>query len=239
MNDSENTSDPASDGESKVDSAEVAANAETGPTGSEPDPSETTSLEPVAGEGDNDQLADTEFKILSESVSESVVAEIHVIEDDAGRGVAEFRKEVAVEAIVVEEVVDADADNKPPVAIDPGVVAAAAIEAKKPPPVWQHRMPSKLAAESIASTGGAVGSVALGVLSIIGGFITPFSLINSALGIVLGAWGLSSPRKRLAGIGMLLCVIGVAIPFAYGLFDVVDNLNQPVEKDIFDEASDF
>ena len=167
MNDTEHPEDRPRDRESKVDST---ANDMSAEAGIESSPSEKTQPEKVGTEAG--ELADSEFKILSESISESVVEEIHVIGDDAGSPVlefqkdaAEFRKEVAVEAIVIGDVDEAGGD-KPPVAIDPGVVAAAAIEAKKPPPVWQQKIPSKLVSESISSTGGAVGSVALGVLSI-------------------------------------------------------------------------
>ncbi len=63
--------------------------------------------------------------------------------------------------------------------------------------------------DSLAANGGAVAAVVLGVWSILGSLFTSLSVINSLLGIMLGAWGLSSRKKVLAVFGIGLCVLGV------------------------------
>jgi hypothetical protein len=61
---------------------------------------------------------------------------------------------------------------------------------------------------NFAAVGGAVGSCVLGVWSILGSLITPFSAINGIIGVVLGLWGLRSPRYKLSILGIVLAVIG-------------------------------
>jgi hypothetical protein len=62
--------------------------------------------------------------------------------------------------------------------------------------------------DNVAAIGGAVAAVVLGAWSIIGSLITTWSIINCILGIPLGIWGLTSPRRRWATVGIALCVIG-------------------------------
>ena len=64
---------------------------------------------------------------------------------------------------------------------------------------------------NLSAIGGAVGAVVLGVWSILCALITPFSAINAFLSLMLGAYGLSSPKRRLAMIGILLGIIGLAM----------------------------
>ncbi|MEQ1906422.1 MAG: hypothetical protein ABL888_19725 [Pirellulaceae bacterium] len=61
---------------------------------------------------------------------------------------------------------------------------------------------------NFAAVGGAVGSCVLGVWSILGSLFTPFSAINGLIGILLGLWGLRSPRYQLSLLGIILAVIG-------------------------------
>lgn len=63
--------------------------------------------------------------------------------------------------------------------------------------------------ENIAAKGGAVGSFVLGVLAVIGSFVTSYSIINAVLGLLLGLWGLSSRSRRLAVIGLALSMLGM------------------------------
>ena len=65
--------------------------------------------------------------------------------------------------------------------------------------------------ENIAANGGAVGALVLGIWSLIGSFITNWSMINGVLGLLLGVWGLTSRRKRLAWTGILLCVVSILL----------------------------
>lgn len=65
--------------------------------------------------------------------------------------------------------------------------------------------------EGIAANGGAVGAFVLGIWTILGSFWTHWSLVNGILGLILGFWGLTSKRRRLALIGIVLCLVGVAL----------------------------
>jgi hypothetical protein len=65
--------------------------------------------------------------------------------------------------------------------------------------------------ERDAAIGGAVGSLVLGLISIPGSLVTAFSMINALIGLGLGFWGMNSPRRRLAQIGRLLCLIAFLI----------------------------
>ena len=47
---------------------------------------------------------------------------------------------------------------------------------------------------NLAAQGGAVASVVLGAMSIIGASVTSYSVINGLLGLMLGLWGMSSTR---------------------------------------------
>lgn len=73
-----------------------------------------------------------------------------------------------------------------------------------PPPIPEDM-------DNVAAVGGAVGALALGIWSIVGSFITPWSIVNSGLGILLGFWGITSRHRQWALFGMVLCVIGFVL----------------------------
>ncbi len=75
--------------------------------------------------------------------------------------------------------------------------------------------------EGIAANGGAVGAVVLGIWAILGSFLTDWSMLNGILGGILGLWGLSSKRPRLAWIGIILCLIGGALSMA-GISEMIE-----------------
>ncbi len=60
-----------------------------------------------------------------------------------------------------------------------------------------------------AAIGGAVTSVFLGSWSIIAGLLTPWSILFALIGGFFGTWGLFSPRRKLAVIGLCLSAVGV------------------------------
>ena len=92
------------------------------------------------------------------------------------------------------------------VAYNPSVLAPPKADTYLPPP-------SPMA--NLAAKGGAVGAIVLGVLSFIGSFITSYAILNSFLGVALGLWGLRSNHRRMAMIGMGLCLLS-------GFFCVLD-----------------
>ena len=65
--------------------------------------------------------------------------------------------------------------------------------------------------KNISAIGGAVGAMVLGVWSIICALITPFAFISAVLALLMGIYGLSSRRKKLAVLGMLLGGLGLAM----------------------------
>jgi len=75
------------------------------------------------------------------------------------------------------------------------------------PPPPQDILPPPSLVENLAAKGGAVGAIVLGVLSFVGSFITSYAILNSLMGILLGLWGLRSNHRRMALIGILLCIV--------------------------------
>ena len=68
-----------------------------------------------------------------------------------------------------------------------------------------------VALENIKAKGGAVGAVVLGLFAVVGSFLTGWSAINAAIGLCMGLWGLTSPKRTLALIGVALCVVGALL----------------------------
>ena len=61
---------------------------------------------------------------------------------------------------------------------------------------------------NLAANGGAVASVVLGAMSIIGASVTSYSVINALLGLMLGLWGMSS-NVRWPWLGLMLSLVGI------------------------------
>ena len=88
--------------------------------------------------------------------------------------------------------------------------------------------------DSIAANGGSIASVVLGVWAIIGSLFTTISVVNSGMGVILGIWGLSSRKKGLAVLGIVLCTVGAVaclLNVAYLFWEVLsaqeEELMQP------------
>jgi len=104
--------------------------------------------------------------------------------------------------------------------LEPGedVVMAALVQAPArkeavPPspatPISQPR-PSHLR-RLTAAQGGAVAALVLGLMSVVASFYTELAGVPAALGLGLGAWGLFSPRRGPAILGLLLCLLALAV----------------------------
>jgi len=63
--------------------------------------------------------------------------------------------------------------------------------------------------ENLAAKGGAVGALVLGIWCFAGSFITNWSMINGLIGLMMGFWGLTSKNKKMAWIGIALCLAGM------------------------------
>jgi hypothetical protein len=62
-----------------------------------------------------------------------------------------------------------------------------------------------------AAQGGAIAALVLGSMTLVASFYTVLAAIPAALGFALGAWGLFSPRRGPAILGLLLCFLALAI----------------------------
>lgn len=145
----------------------------------------------------SDSLSHSEGRnVARESLSEPVVAEL--IEEPTHE-----------EGVVVAEVVDptmAIARQLSETMFSRGqfgdsVDSASPLAFSEAPPIPEDM-------DNVAAVGGAVSAVVLGVWAIIGSLISPWSIVNSFLGFVLGMWGMTSRRRRWAIIGIVLCAVG-------------------------------
>jgi hypothetical protein len=59
--------------------------------------------------------------------------------------------------------------------------------------------------------GGTVASLVLGVFSALLALAWPPAAVIAVLGLVMGIWGLYSPRRNLALVGMLLCCLAIGL----------------------------
>ena len=108
--------------------------------------------------------------------------------------IAELIDEEVVEASLAENVTGENATNQ--VVYNPSVMLPTKTVQLPPSPV-----------ENLAAKGGAVGAIVLGVLSFTGSFITSYAILNSLMGVLLGLWGLRSNHRRMALVGILMCLI--------------------------------
>lgn len=63
--------------------------------------------------------------------------------------------------------------------------------------------------ENVAANGGAVAAVVLGVWALLGSFLTPWSGISAVFGMVLGIWGISSPKRKMSYVGIAICLVAM------------------------------
>jgi hypothetical protein len=86
----------------------------------------------------------------------------------------------------------------------------------------------------LMAMGGTVTSLVLGVFSAILAAFWPPAAIVAVLGLIMGIWGLSSPRRNLALVGMLLCCLAIG----FGTFGMARRIyigilsSRPIEESI-------
>ena len=81
-----------------------------------------------------------------------------------------------------------------------------------------------------AATGAALASLVLGILSVGGALFLIFgsvfnpvgTLVTSLLGMAMGIWGVYSPRRGVAIVGLVLCCAALAIAGFYGVVDLYE-----------------
>jgi hypothetical protein len=59
--------------------------------------------------------------------------------------------------------------------------------------------------------GGTVASLVLGIFAAAVAFVWPLAALIAILGLIMGIWGLQSPKRNLALIGMLLCCLSIGV----------------------------
>jgi hypothetical protein len=64
---------------------------------------------------------------------------------------------------------------------------------------------------SMMAMGGTVASIVLGIFSALLSILWPPAAIIAVLGLAMGIWGLRSPRRNLALVGMLLCCLAIGL----------------------------
>lgn len=65
--------------------------------------------------------------------------------------------------------------------------------------------------QRLSSKGGAVGSVVLSLFGLAGLAISWYSVVNVLLALLFALWGLQSPLRSLAKVGLLLGILGLIV----------------------------
>ena len=90
----------------------------------------------------------------------------------------------------------------------------------------------------LMAMGGTVTSLVLGLFSAVLAALWPPAAIVAVLGLMMGIWGLSSPRRNWALVGMLLCCLAIG----FGTFGMARRIyigiqrNKPIEESISPDA---
>jgi len=90
----------------------------------------------------------------------------------------------------------------------------------------------------LMAMGGTVTSLVLGLFSAVFAALWPPAAVVAVLGLIMGIWGLSSPRRNWALVGMLLCCLAIG----FGTFGMARRIytgiqrNKPFEESISPDA---
>src|SRR5262249_35814920 len=74
--------------------------------------------------------------------------------------------------------------------------------------------------------GGTVTSLVLGISAAVLALFWPPAAIIAVMGLGMGLWGLSSPRRNLALVGMLICCLAIGI----GAFGIARKISITIQK---------
>ena len=86
-------------------------------------------------------------------------------------------------------------------------------------------------ATNVAAVGGMVATIVLGVFALLLSWWRFEAAVVGLLGLVMGVWGLYSPRRGWALLGMLLCCLAIVLGTITGVLqlNVYLNRNAPIE----------
>jgi hypothetical protein len=145
----------------------------------------------------------------------------------------------ALEARVLDDATDQSA-APPLVATAPIAVLVAPAQPLPPHPLATPRPPRPRVVSqptNIAAEGGAYAALLLGLFGLLLSWSLFYGALVALVGLLAGIWGIYSPRRNLALVGMLLCAIGMGL----GTFTGVRQLNlyltrnAPIEAPATDE----
>ena len=120
-------------------------------------------------------------------------------------------------------------------ASDPSIIVATIVGSEGPSEIIEatavfakpREMPASF--QNLAAVGGAVGALLLGIWSIFAATISPYAGITAMVGILMGCWGITSLRKKMAIIGIVLCLIGLGLS-VWEINGVISNYLMQVEE---------
>jgi hypothetical protein len=133
-----------------------------------------------------------------------------------------------VDAVVVEPPAASDTAAGEPIAM-PLEPVATPVYAQKRRATTAELIEARLAGQM--AMGGTVASLVLGVFAAAMAFIWPLAALIAVIGLLMGIWGLQSPKRNLALVGMLLCCLSIGV----GTFSAVHRVylsykqSQPIQ----------
>ena len=154
----------------------------------------------------------------------------------AAAAVAAMPAGQAVEARVLEDAAPIETAATPiaapPVPLPSHALPLHPLATPPPPRPSVSRAPTNIAAE-----GGAYAALALGLFGLVLSWSLFYGALVALVGLLAGIWGIYSPRRNVALIGMLLCAVAMGL----GTFTGVRQLNRyltrnaPIETPSTDE----
>jgi len=158
----------------------------------------------------------------------------------AAAAVASLPTGEALEARVLD-----DAAGEPSSAPTLAASAPVAVLVAPPPPMPPHPLATPRPPQprvvsrptNIAAEGGAYAALALGLFGLLLSWSLFYGALVAFVGLLAGIWGIYSPRRNVALVGMLLCAVGMGL----GTFTGVRQLNRyltrnaPIEAPVTDE----
>jgi len=158
----------------------------------------------------------------------------------AAAAVASLPASEALEARVLDDDVGEQTTAPTFAATPPVAVLVAPMQAMPPHPLATPRPPRPRVVgqpTNIAAEGGAYAALLLGLFGLLLSWSLFYGALVALVGLLAGIWGIYSPRRNVALIGMLLCAVGMGL----GTFTGVRQLNRyltrnaPIEAPVADE----